>query len=259
VRPPEAAEAAVKVPGAGDVGRVSVLDTLLLLQERDTALDRLRHRREALPARSELAAREADLATRTTQVAELRRARDEVLHEEKRLDDEASSLDAHAKEVEQKLYSGTVSSPRELQAMQADVDSLKRHRETIEDRELEVMERREQFDQDLAVADAARAELQAETERLRGEIADAEREIDDEFAVEQQARDQYASEVPERLVTDYERRRVNNRGAGAARLVGDTCQGCHLSIPSTEVERIRRAPEGSVSYCDNCGCILVPA
>jgi predicted nucleic acid-binding Zn-ribbon protein len=32
-----------------------------------------------------------------------------------------------------------------------------------------------------------------------------------------------------------------------------------LSIPSTEVERIRRAPDGSVSYCDNCGAILVPA
>jgi predicted nucleic acid-binding Zn-ribbon protein len=238
---------------------VTVLDTLLLVQEQDTALDRLRHRREALPARSELAARESDLTKRSSQVEALRSARDDVLKEEKRLDDEASSLDAHAKEMEQKLYSGTVSSPRELQAMQADVDSLKRHRSSIEDRELEVMERREQLDQDLAVADAALAELHAEVERLRGVIAEAEREIDAEIVVEQQARDEHAAAVPDRLLDDFERRRSRNRGAGAARLVGDTCQGCHLSIPSTEVERIRRAPEGSVSYCDNCGCILVPS
>jgi predicted nucleic acid-binding Zn-ribbon protein len=255
----EAAAVAAAVPGLRDGARVSVLDTLLLVQEHDTALDRLRHRRVALPARSELAARESDVVTRTVTAGELRRARDEVLHEERRLDDEASSLDARAKEVEQKLYSGTVSSPRELQAMQADIDGLKRHRGTIEDRELEIMERREQLDQELAVADTALADAQGEVERLRGAIAEAEAEIDAEVAVEEQARDQLASEVPERLLTDYERRRATNRGAGAARLVGDTCQGCHLSIPSTEVERIRRGPEGSVSYCDNCGCILVPA
>jgi predicted nucleic acid-binding Zn-ribbon protein len=232
---------------------------LLLVQERDTALDRLRHRREALPARSELSARQADVTVNTARVRELTQQRDEVATEEKRLDDEASSLDARAKEVEQRLYSGTVASPRELQAMQADIDMLKRHRAEIEDQELEVMERREQLDQDLATAQNTLADATAEVERLRGVIAESEQEIDAEIAVEAQARAQHALQIPERLLTDYERRRARNRGAGAARLVGDTCQGCHLSIPSTEVERIRRGPEGSVAYCDNCGCILVPA
>jgi predicted nucleic acid-binding Zn-ribbon protein len=37
-----------------------------------------------------------------------------------------------------------------------------------------------------------------------------------------------------------------------------TCQACHLSIPSTEAERIRRAAGNEVAYCDNCGAILVP-
>jgi predicted nucleic acid-binding Zn-ribbon protein len=238
---------------------VSILDTLLLVQERDLALDRLRHRRESLPARSELAAREVEANKGNAIVARLRGERDEVLADEKRLDDEASSLESRAKDVETKLYSGTVSSPRELQAMQADVDMLKRHRSEIEDRELEVMERRETLDQDLATAETALADVNTEIERLRGVIADAEAEIDAEIAVESDARAQLAKDLPERLLTDYERRRGKNRGAGAARLIGDTCQACHLSIPSTEVERIRRAPDGSVAYCDNCGAILVPA
>lgn len=238
---------------------MNVLDALLLVQERDTALDRLRHRREALPARSELAAREVDVAQGRAKVDELRTARDAVLHDERRLDDEAGSLEARAKEVEGRLYSGSVSSPRELQAMQADVDMLKRHRSDIEDRELEVMERREQLDQELTVAETGLADVTEEVARLRGVIADAEREIDAEIAVESEARTAHAKDVPERLLADYERRRAKNRGAGAARLIGDTCQACHLSIPATEVERIRRAPEGSVAYCDNCGAILVPA
>jgi predicted nucleic acid-binding Zn-ribbon protein len=238
---------------------VSILDTLLLVQERDLALDRLRHRRESLPARSELDAREVDADKGNAIVERLRRERDEVLADEKRLDDEASSLETRAKDVETKLYSGTVSSPRELQAMQADVDMLKRHRGEIEDRELEVMERREQLDQDLATAETALADVDTEIERLRGVIAEAEAAIDAEIAVEADARAGLAKQVPERLLADYERRRAKNRGGGAARLIGDTCQACHLSIPSTEVERIRRAPDGSVSYCDNCGAILVPA
>jgi len=43
-----------------------------------------------------------------------------------------------------------------------------------------------------------------------------------------------------------------------ARLVGFTCQGCHLSIPATEVDRIRKEGDGALAYCDNCGAILVP-
>ena len=42
--------------------------------------------------------------------------------------------------------------------------------------------------------------------------------------------------------------------------VGNTCQGCRLTIPSTEVVRIRKAgPDSDVSHCDNCGAILVPS
>jgi uncharacterized protein len=237
---------------------VSTLDELLLVQARDLALDRLRHRRATLPERTELTAREADAARQLGEVNELRRARDAAQAEEKRYDDEARSIDERAKEVEQKLYSGTVSSPRELQAMQADIDMLKRHRSEIEDHELEFMEQREVLDEQLATAETNLRGFAAEIERLQGVIEGAEREIDAEIDVEANARADHAQLVTPSLLADYERRRAANRGAGAARLVGDTCQACHLSIPSTEVERIRRGPEGAVEYCENCGAILVP-
>jgi predicted nucleic acid-binding Zn-ribbon protein len=63
--------------------------------------------------------------------------------------------------------------------------------------------------------------------------------------------------VGERVLREYERCRERARGTGIARLVGLTCQGCHLTIPSTEAERIRKQPPDVLSYCDNCGCILV--
>jgi predicted nucleic acid-binding Zn-ribbon protein len=234
------------------------LEALLLVQEHDTARDRLVHRRAALPARVELETIAARLRALETQAREIGGRRDAVLADEKRLDDEAGTVGAKADEANAKLYSGSTNSPRELIDMQADVDMLRRQRSDLEDQELEVMEAREQLDTQLAALEADTAVVRADVERLQGIIAEAEGEIDEELAKEDTARAQQAAAVPPTLLADYERRRAQNKGAGAARLAGTSCTACHLSIPSTEAENIRRAAGSTVAYCDNCGAILVP-
>jgi hypothetical protein len=234
------------------------LDGLLELQEHDSAIDRLRHRRETLPERGVLRAAEATLAELTGRIDVLAGRRDEVGREEQRYDDEARSLEEKAAEVERKMYSGEIASPRELQAMQADVDQLRRHRRGVEDRELAVMEQREAFDREIGALETGATERRAEADRARQSLAEQEGAIDAELGVETAARDELAGATPDELLAEYERCRQRARGIGAARLVGGTCQGCHLSIPTIEAERIRRAPPGTVAHCDNCGCILVP-
>lgn len=234
------------------------LEALLLVQEHDTARDRLHHRRVSLPERAELEARTAQLRVLDGQAREVRGQRDTVLADERRLDDEARTVGARADEADKKLYSGTVNSPRELQAMQADIDMLRRQRSDLEDQELEVMDARETLDAQLAALEAEMATVIADAERLRSAIAAAEGEIDEELVKEDTARAQQAAAVPASLIADYERRRAQNKGAGAARLVGTSCTACHLSIPSTEAEGIRRGAGAVVAYCDNCGAILVP-
>jgi len=235
-----------------------MLDTLLELQTRDTAIDRLRHRRDTLPERAALESVRAELSTAATQLADVTAQREEVAREEQRFDDEARSLEDRAAEVERRMYSGEVSSPRELQALQADVEQLRRHRRGLEDRELEVMERRESFDPAVDALRARVGELESEAERLGAALTEVEGEIDEELAGERAARDEIAATVDAALLDDYERCRERARGIGAARLSGNTCQGCHLSIPAVEAERIRKSPPGTVAHCDNCGCILVP-
>jgi predicted nucleic acid-binding Zn-ribbon protein len=235
-----------------------MLDTLLELQTRDTAIDRLRHRRDTIPERAALDAVRTDLTAVEKQLADASERRDEVVGAERKLDDEAGSLEAKAAEVERTMYSGEVTSPRELQMMQADVDQLRRHRSSLEDRELEVMERRETLDAEVGELETRARELQADAARLESALSAAEAEIDEELAGERAARDELAATVDGALLDDYERCRERARGVGAARLNGTTCQGCHLSIPSVEAERIRKSPPGTVAHCDNCGCILVP-
>ena len=74
---------------------------------------------------------------------------------------------------------------------------------------------------------------------------------------EQRERDQAASGVPGQLITLYERIRENSGGIGAARLYQRRCEGCQLSIPPNDLNRIRSAPVDEVIRCEECGRILV--
>ncbi|MFM8971359.1 MAG: zinc ribbon domain-containing protein, partial [Actinomycetota bacterium] len=141
---------------------------------------------------------------------------------------------------------------------QADLDMLKRRISEVEDRELDVMGRREELDAVLAEHDAALAAIDAERASLAGAIEAAEGEIDTEIAAEQAERDAGAAVVGAALLADYEERRARNKGSGAARLTGVTCGACHLGIPVSEAEEIRRGGGATAAYCDNCGAILVP-
>ena len=231
-----------------------------MLQEHDGALDRLLHRRETLPERDTVAAGEA--AIRRARRGDRVRSPSNATRSRTRRSastTKRSSLREKAAEVEAKMYSGSVSSPRELQAMQADIDQLRRHERNLETRELELMEAREPLDSNLAELDAQRAALARRSRpRARRRSRVPRPRSTRRWPRSARLRDAIAGELEPTLVGDYERRRARARGVGVARLVGNTCQGCHLSIPATEVDSIRRAPEGTISYCDNCGCILVP-
>jgi hypothetical protein len=236
---------------------VAAFDDLLTLQNHDSAADRLRHRRATLPERAELETRRAaydELERRRQDVTERREAE---LREERRLDDEVRSLEAKAKAEDSRMYSGTISSPRELQAMQADIDQLRRQASEREDQELEVMVRREALDAEVAELEAAQAALVAEMETIVAAIEKQETEIDAELAVEEEARAALAPNIGESNLRLYEQIRAANRGVGAARLVGMNCQACHLALPATEVDRIRHLPPDALVRCEHCGAILV--
>lgn len=234
------------------------LEPLLALQERDLALDRLRHRRVTLPERDALSSGETKTAALRAELDVLQAERDEASGEERKLGDEVQALATQAADAERRLYSGEVASPRELQALQADVEQLRRHQRAVEDRQLAAMERREPLDARVADFERELDALNAAAGTARDALSAAEAELDAAIDVENGEREGLAAGLADDLLTEYERARAKANGVGAARLVGMTCQGCHLTIPATEVDRIRKAAPGVFARCDNCGCILVP-
>ena len=232
-------------------------DTLIEVQMHDTALDQLRHRIESLPERSELREVEmrrkgllAALGEVTTQV-------DDLADRQRVLEDRIAAAAKRRHEIEERMRSGEVSASRELLAMDQEVHQLGARQTQFEEEEIALLEEEEPLDSLLADHQAAAAALADDVTRLRAAIAEAEGEISASIATAEALRAESAARLPEELAARYERLRARLGGVGAARLVGDRCDGCHLTLSSVEVERIRHLPPDSFATCAQCDRILV--
>ena len=234
------------------------LARLLAVQDHDTVIDQLRHRRATLPERGELAGVDRQLGALEARAKELAVGRDELGVRQGALEQQIEASKSRRATIEQRLFSGHVAASRELQAMNEEVQHLARHITELEDREIEVMEALEPLDGELAAGDVARAALDGDAHRLRTAIAAAEHDIEAELEREGEARAAAASAVRDDLLVRYEQLRSKLGGTGAARLVHGSCSGCHLALPSMELDRVRKAPPDAVVTCEQCGRILVP-
>src|SRR5690606_11129212 len=232
-------------------------ESLLAVQALDTRLDQLAVKREGLPQRARLAEVRAAIAEVESQLTEVDERRGELSRSQQRLEDEVASLTERAGQAEKQLYSGSVTNPRELQALQDDVASIRRRIGQLEDDEIEIMELTEPVDAERAELASRREELDAEAARLRAELAEAEAEIDAELARVERERAEAAARVPEELWPEYNQLRKSLGGVAIGRLVGSTCQGCHLALSAVEIDRIRKLPLDEPVHCEECGRLLV--
>jgi predicted nucleic acid-binding Zn-ribbon protein len=237
----------------------NTLDHLLAVQDYDTAMTQLQHRRDALAATSGLAAVEAQLAALETERADAAARRATLTTVQKELEEQIAGITQRRGSIEQRLYAATSSSGRDLQAMNEEVKHLTDRRAELEELELVAMLDQDPIDAELAALGERRAPLEAQAEELRAQIATEAAEIDAQLASAAQARFAEAALLPTALSDRYEILRSRLKGTGAARLVKNRCDGCHLELSSVEVERIRANPSGEVATCEQCGRILVPA
>lgn len=242
-----------------EASSLSDLERLLEVQDLDTAIAQLHHRKAALPERQALASLDAALKDNARRAADAESTRAELVARQAALDAEIATTTARRETIEQRMYSARGAPARDLQAMDDEVRHLRQRKDQFEDAELEIMVALEPVDAELATLAAERAQVGAHAEALRAALAAAEAEIDDAVSVQVAAREAADGQLPSDLKERYDALRTRLGGTGAARLVGNRCSGCHLELPSMEVERIRHLPPGTAATCEQCGRILVPS
>ena len=233
----------------------ATLRRLLDLQTEDSAIDRLEHQKEILPEAARLRETNEQLAELTADLEIATKQHDEIAREQNRLEGETGMVDDKIAREEQRMYSGKVNNPKELTALQAEVESLKRKRGGIEDELLEVMVQRESA---TATMDSLKSEhdtLTATASDLQNTVMSLTADLDAQLEKHRAERAEVAKEIDEDLLKTYEKIRETKGGVGAAALEGFTCSGCHTKLANVDVERMRA--ERGLQRCDNCRRILV--
>ncbi len=232
---------------------------LVRVQELDLEADALRARRLELEASRELdqcraEARELDAVLDST-----RAGRETLARAERALAAEVAAVAEKAKDVEATLYSGRVTIPKELEALQDDLQMLRSRQRELEDQELEQLEAIETLEAELAATETRRAALGARAESLAAEVDRAVEEIRSELARIEVAHSEVASRLPSPVLAMYRRLRGNRRLAGrvVAELGDGICRGCRVQLPILEHNRIRAEPPDAVVCCPGCSRLLV--
>lgn len=236
---------------------MSMFEDLYALQELDVTIDQLRHRLESLPERAAQAAVETEIAALDTRIAAANERRDEVRREQRRHEDEVASIEEKIDHVRHQLYDSGITSPKAAADLQADLESLQRRQRDLEDLVLEQMECAEPIDAELADHRAERAALDARLDAATAALNAAAGSVGDSLAAAEARRPDLVAVVPADMMATYTAMRGRLGGIAAARLVGSRCDGCHLTIPSAELQQIRQAPADAVVNCPECTRILI--
>ncbi|MGW4381611.1 zinc ribbon domain-containing protein [Kitasatospora sp. NPDC004531] len=230
---------------------------LLDLQAIDSRLDQLAHRRRTLPEHAEIDKATADHTALKDLVVAAQAQLGDTTREQTKAEADVEQVRARAARNQQRMDSGAVTSPKDLENLQHENASLAKRQGDLEDVVLEVMER-------LESAQTRVTELTARLEHSAVVVAEAEgrrdakfAEIDAEAEKVRRDREAVAGVIPADLMKVYLRLREQQGGVGAARLYQRRCEGCRTEFSITEFNAIKAEPADKVLRCENCGRILV--
>ncbi len=224
---------------------------LFRLQQLDLELDRLNAEQQAvtnsLQGNATVRKMRADYANAQQQ-------KQSGLQAQKEAEWTLEDLERRIQEQELRLYNGSVTNARELQALQQEVQRLHAQRSRQEDVLLQVIDAAEALEehvrQTLALLkqkeDAWQQEstsLQARRERLEEQKQDLQRK-----------RSEIARDLSDDILVRYDGMRRSKQGRAVSKIEQNSCQWCRVILTPSELQRVRISSE--IQTCTNCGRIL---
>jgi predicted nucleic acid-binding Zn-ribbon protein len=231
------------------------LDRLLALQGVDDEVRRLQHQLDGLAeqrALDELVAQDATLAEGDTELEERLEA---VAREQRQVEGEIDALGQRLAEEQARLYEGSLSGAREIQAAEAEIASTTRRRSEHEDQLLEIMERVEEIEARQAELREVRSSLAARIIEVTAERDAAAQDLIARIAEVQVRRGPIAAALPDELRARYDEAARRSGGTGVGVLRDNACTACRITFPMSEINGYLTGPP--LTTCSQCRRLLI--
>jgi predicted nucleic acid-binding Zn-ribbon protein len=221
------------------------------LQETDTAIDAAERRLTEIGQELES---EGNLTQLDEEIEQAQAALEEAERDQRANDAEVADARSKIADLEAKLYSGAVKLPRELKALQDDVQAHQRQLATLEERALAGLDRVQAAREALHNARKERELRVAERARLTESLGAERLEIQATLEQLRARRERQKERVDQPDMLLYERLRRARAGRAVAKVERGTCQGCRISLPTTVFQRARSGLK--IVQCTSCDRIL---
>jgi uncharacterized protein len=216
---------------------VSDSSLLYRLQEIDTTWDRVRRRLQQL---QKLSGGSDELKTTREKVASMETTLHEWERTQRDSELEAKSLSGKIQESEDRLMSGQVRNPKELESLQSSIESMRRHKISLDDQSMEAMLKIEEFSGTLAEQKGSLTTLETHWQTKQQAIDEELQQRKKEFLYLKKLREQTVEKLDAAGLEQYEHLRRRKNGVAVAKLEGDICNACHMQVPTGIVGSARR-------------------
>ena len=229
---------------------------LLELAEVDAELNRVDHRRKRLPELEEIGHAERDLQAKRDSLVSAQTAHGDLERDAGRWGTEIEQVRTREQRDRALMDSGELATPKQIENVQNELESLTRRQGSLEDELLEVMERREATETDVEKARGEVASAEEKLAEVQGRRDEALLDLDSTEVKRKAERETLVADLPENLLSLYERVR-GQKGTGAGPLQSNRCGACRLELDRTTLSEVREAQDDDVIRCAECGAIIV--
>ncbi|MDQ4077499.1 MAG: hypothetical protein M3220_14785 [Chloroflexota bacterium] len=163
-----------------------------------------------------------------------------------------------ADEEEKRLYSGDITNPKELEAIQMEVEQLKRRREVLEERALELIEQVDGLTQEAEEAREGYEQVEEETRQRQEALEKKEQQLKRYISHRKREREKLLEEIDPVDLDQYRYvQRLKNDTHAVATLQDGVCGACHIQVSISKRDSVERVDKSQLLTCGNCGRILV--
>jgi predicted nucleic acid-binding Zn-ribbon protein len=167
---------------------------------------------------------------------------------------ELGSVNEKAKRSENRLYSGQVTNPKELEDLHHEVEALGRRRGVIEDEVLEAMIMLEDAQAELNSAQDNLSEIETAWEQSQAALKTEQNELAIALHGLMAERETQKNRIDPAALKQYEAIRKRANGLAVVPFVNNACTGCHVTVSANKALQVER---GERVTCNGCGRILV--
>lgn len=229
---------------------------LLKVQELDMELARLGHQLRSLPQIEARASKQERVESLEAELVGVRTELSDAKRVLTKAEDEVGQVELRIATQKERLDTGQ-GGPKQLQAIQAELDQLDLRKNALEDASLEAMENVEKAESKLASLEAEQSNVQSEIDSLTKEIDDESNKIEVEKAEVLAQREALVAPLDPDLVDEYERIRASTGGVGVVAVSGVSVVGMDMEFSMAEASRIKSAAPDDVITSDEWEYILV--